>query len=687
MSHQRLDSLMQTKSGKLGIGNKIAKLVAIAIFVAMMIVAAILSVMQVQQTVATKRLDLEGTAYVFASAIADHVEVKDRAAIQSVLRSVARVPSILHASALDRNHELIAHMGSVSFLASDMIDSNASIVAMLSKGLLPVEVDIRRGGQVVGSLVLIANISDVRGILYRNLLTTILAALAAACLAVPLSRPLQRKITTPLVTLTSAMAKVRDTRSFQPAQIEGAEGEIKQLVESFNGMIDDIHTRDQAMQKLAYYDPLTGLPNRVHFQKIVDEHFADINPEKSALLFIADIDNFHAINDALGHSIGDALIMTVAALFKDEVGERGKVARLGGDEFVVYIPGVATISEGETEIARFIATLYQPIKLLGQELHITTAIGAVILPLHAKSSGEAQRNLNLAAHEAKHLGPSRVSFFQQALADNIKDEAELANGLRIALIKKELEVFYQPIVDLKSKKVAGFEALCRWKHPVKGYIPPFKFIPVAEKSGLISELGDWILHASCVQAKAWLDAGHLNRTVSVNVSAAQILQVGFIEKVQATLQKTGLPPHLLCLELTESLFVGKSMHIVTNMLAALKELGVLTALDDFGTGYSSLSYLESLPFDKLKIDRAFVSAMNSGQKNIDLVKGIINLAHALGISVVAEGAETATELALLRSLNADTVQGYVYAKPTPAAEALAIANAIDAQTQKLETSA
>jgi diguanylate cyclase (GGDEF)-like protein len=675
------------KKADQGIGRRIAKLVAIAIFSAMIILAVILSVMQVRQTVATKREGLEATAYVFASAIADHVETKNNNAIQSVLRSVARVPSILNATALDHNRISIARMGSITFLESDIVNSNPSIFSLLSKGLLPVEVSITRGGQKVGSLLLIADISDIRTQLYWNLLTTTLAAFAAACLAVPMSSPLQRKITEPLVALTKAIGKVRETRSFVAATVEGAEGETRQLVESFNGMIVDIQMRDQAMQKLAYYDPLTGLPNRVHFQKIVDELFAEKETATCGLLFIADIDNFHAINDALGHSIGDALIMNVASLFKEELRERGQVARLGGDEFVFCIPGISTLADAEVEIARIVSTLYQPIKLLGQEIHITVAIGAVVMPLHAETSSEAQRNLNLASHEAKLLGAGRISFFRSELSDNIKLEAELAQGLRIALTNKELEVFYQPVVDLKTQLVTGYEALTRWKHPTKGYIPPFKFIPVAEKSGLISELGDWILRASCVQAKAWLDAGEAPRTVAVNVSAAQILQVGFLENVRKTLEETQLPPHLLCIELTESLFVGKSMVTVSKMLSAVKSMGILTALDDFGTGYSSLSYLESLPFDKLKIDRAFVSAMNNGQKNIDLTKGIINLAHALGMTVVAEGAETQVELALLKALNADTVQGYVFAKPTAAAEALATANAIDARALRLETSA
>jgi EAL domain-containing protein (putative c-di-GMP-specific phosphodiesterase class I) len=240
-----------------------------------------------------------------------------------------------------------------------------------------------------------------------------------------------------------------------------------------------------------------------------------------------------------------------------------------------------------------------------------------------------------------------------------------------------LEVHYQPIVDLHTNRIHGFEALARWKHPTRGYIPPLKFIPVAEKSGQISALGDWVLRESCIQAKAWLDEGQAPRSVAVNISAAQILQVGFLESVRRTLKETALPPNLLCLELTESLFVGKSMSAVRKLLTELKALGISTALDDFGTGYSSLAYLEHLPFDKLKIDRSFVRGMQTGKKNVDLMKGIINLAHSLGMTVVAEGAESLGELSLLRELNADSVQGYVYAKPAPATEALTHADQID----------
>ncbi len=667
------------KSDSTGIGRRIAKLVAYSVFAAMIILAVLLSVLQVKETFESKRAGLEATAFVFASAIADHVETRNSSEIQRVLRSVARVPSVLNAAALDRTGVTIAQMGNATFLRSDLINSNQSTLEMLTKGFLPISVDIRRGGEVVGSLVLLADVSEVRFHLLWNLMTTILGSLVAAGFAVQISRPLQRKITAPLVALTKAITKVRDTRSFEVANIEGAQGETKVLVESFNGMIDDIRTRDQAMQKLAYFDPLTGLPNRVHFQKIVDELFSNPDGPKTAALFVADIDNFHAINDAMGHSIGDAMLMNVAALFKDEAGETAQIARLGGDEFAICVPNIATVAEAELQLARFISTLYQPVKLLGQELHITVAVGAIVVPLQATTASEAQRYLNLALHEAKNLGAGRVCFYRQELAENIKVEAELAQGLRLALNNNELQVHYQPVVDLKTKRVSGFEALARWNHPTKGFISPARFIPVAEKSGMISELGDWILLKSCRQAKAWIDAGQSPRTVAVNISAAQIIQAGFMGKVRAALAQSGLPAELLCLELTESLFVGKSMTTVEKILYQLREIGVRTALDDFGTGYSSLSYLENLPFDKLKIDRAFVSGMKGGRKSIDLMKGIINLAHALGMSVVAEGAESLNEVETLRELDADSVQGYAYAKPAPADQALAIANQIDEQ--------
>jgi diguanylate cyclase (GGDEF)-like protein len=662
-----------------GIGRRIAGLVAFSVFSAMVILAVILMFVQGEGAITQKRKNVESIGYVFAAALAENIETQNRPEIQRVLRSIARLPDIINVVALDQNNMTIASMGNAAILDADLANSNTPPWQLLRKGILPVSVDIIRGGAPVGKLLLIADISDIRSQLFLTLMSTLIASVLASAMATTFSRPLQKKIVGPIINLTASIQKARETRSFKQADVPGAQGETLVLVDTFNSMISDIQSRDQALRKLAYFDPLTGLANRVNFQKDLEKIMAPSLDLVSAgaAVFVFDIDNFHSINDALGHSIGDALLMNVAALLNEEAKGSEKVARIGGDEFTIIVPGLQTLQQAEAELARFIAVLYRPINILGNELYLTASVGAVLLPQDGKDFGEAQRNLDLALHAAKQKGPGRVYFYKPELTQKIEIEAELEKGLRHALQNDGLEVHYQPIINLKSGLTEGFEALARWNHPEKGMISPGLFIPIAEKSGLISALGDWVLRTSCKAAKNWIDNGEPARSVAVNISAAQMLQAGFLEKVRRALSDSGLPANLLCLELTESLFVGKSMNAVQKLLLELKAMGMKTSLDDFGTGYSSLSYLEHLPFDKLKIDRAFIKSLGNGQKNIDLLQGIIALAHALGMSVVAEGAEKIEEVSILKSLNADAVQGYVFARPIPAAEAAARANEID----------
>jgi diguanylate cyclase (GGDEF)-like protein len=668
------------------IGKKIASLVALSVFSAMILLATFLGFTQLKSEVQQKRSALEATALVYASALADDIYIENRSGAQQTLRSIARLPLVLHAAAINSKGETIAAMGNVTFLTTDQTSDDPGIFELLTKGNLPVSVAIIKGSETVGDLVILGDIRDIRSNLFWTLSTTFLASIVAALLAFPISAPLRGRIVNPIVSLTTAMKRMRETRSFETTTVAGAEGETRVLVETFNSMIGDIHQRDASLRKLAYFDPLTGLPNRANFQRNLDELFHDGNL-KSSVFFVFDIDNFHAINDALGHSIGDALLMDVAARLHSEVPEGGSIARLGGDEFGVYIPNINGLMEAQNALAKLQATLYAPLKFLGHEIHVSASCGAVLVPQNAKSSSQVQRQLDLALHDAKKMGVGRVSFFRKEFIDVLTEEAELIKGLRTALAENHLTAYFQPVVNLNTGYVEGFEALARWNDPVKGFISPAHFIPAAEKSGLISTLGTQILKVACKQAKLWKDAGRPDWTVAVNVSAAQIMQAGFIEQVREILEETQVPPHLLCLELTESLFVGKSMAIVQNMLHEFRILGIKTALDDFGTGYSSLSYLEHLPFDKLKIDRAFVHNAQEGTKNTELLKGIINLAHGLGMIVVAEGAETKMELDMLRKLKADSAQGYVIAKPMPADQATLAADLHDQQHERAQLTA
>jgi diguanylate cyclase (GGDEF)-like protein len=663
------------KPMKNSIGGKISSLVALSVLSAMILLAVFLGVVQLNQSVSQKRAALESTAYIYASALADDIDQKNRLGAQQVLRSIARVPLILYAAALDKDGSAFASMGNVTFLANDQVEDHASLLQMLTKGNMPIAVDIVRGGKDVGKLVILGDIRDIRSQLLWTLLTTAIASLIAALLAFPISASLRSRIVTPIVTLTTAMQQMRLTRTFTKTPVIVAEGETRVLVDTFNSMIGDIHQRDAALRKLAYYDPLTGLPNRVNFQRVLEESLSE--NISNAAAFLLDIDNFRAINDAMGHSIGDALLMDVAARLNEELPQNGILARLGGDEFAIFAPGIATVAQAQLALAKLISAFYTPINILGHEIHISISSGVVMVPDHAINATETQRHLDLALYDAKREGVGRTCIFRKELVDNLNEEAELVKGLRKALAEDQITAFFQPIVNMRTGRVEGFEALARWIDPERGNIPPNKFIPVAEKSGLISTLGKRILVVSCEQAKRWQLAGRDNWTVSVNVSAAQILQSGFTDQVRKILEETQLPPHLLCLELTESLFVGKSMVIVQKMMEEFREMGIKISLDDFGTGYSSLSYLEHLPFDKLKIDRAFVKNAQQGRKNTELLKGIIGLAHGLGMTVVAEGAETQQELAVLRHFGADAVQGYIFAKPMPVDSATINADLID----------
>ena len=646
-----------------------------------MLLAVFLGIMQLNASVQQKRTELESTAFVYASALADSVETKDRSVAQNVLRSISRVPNILYAAALNNFGQPIAAMGNVTFLTSDQIEGQPSTFQLLTKGNMPIAVDIVRGDEKLGKLVILGDIRDIRTRLSWTLLATVAASIIAAFLAFPISGPLRRRIVNPIVSLTNSMQKMRETRSFERATIDQAEGETRVLVDTFNSMVADIQQRDLSLRQLAYFDPLTGLPNRANFQRMLED--ANKNKTCAAAYFIFDIDNFHAINDAMGHGIGDALLMDVAARLKSELPDDCSIARIGGDEFAAIVPKANNSFQAHEILARMISTLYEPIKILGHEIHASVSTGITLITSSTANPADIQRQLDLALHDAKSSGLSRTSFFRKEMAEALNEEAELIKGLRAALANDHITAFFQPVVNLETGYVEGFEALARWIDPAKGPISPAKFIPAAEKAGLISALGEQILKIACRQAKEWYDAGRPGWTVAVNVSTAQILQSSFVENVRDILAETNLPAHLLCLELTESMFVGKSMSIVQKMLENFRVLGIMTALDDFGTGYSSLSYLEHLPFDKLKIDRAFVKDAREGSKNTELLKGIINLAHGLGMAVVAEGAETELELAVLKKFNADFVQGYAIAKPLPADQATVMADLHDKKNHSL----
>lgn len=448
-------------------------------------------------------------------------------------------------------------------------------------------------------------------------------------------------------------------------------------VVGLRGTLQDISERKAAerrLEQLAFFDPLTGLANRALFQHRLTAALAE---GKDMALLLLDLDGFKEVNDSFGHPIGDELLVRVGSILSGLLREGDFLARLGGDEFAV----IRCEAEGTEPMAalavRVVSALATPIALSSGEALIGASVGIAVGPAHGSTADELMRNADLALYRAKDDGRGRVQIFEPRLGAALQERTALARDLRKALEGKELEARYQPQVELSSERVVGFEALLRWKHPERGYVTPTEFIPVAENSTLIVDIGAWILHEACAQAYAWSAASSRAREVSVNVSAVQMWHGGFENDVARALEVIGLDPSLLTLEVTESVFVDHGHATVLKTLQALERLGVGLALDDFGTGYSSLSYLHRLPFKKLKIDRSFVSGIETSPEKRKLLSGIVALGRGLGMTTVAEGAETVGELVILRDMGCDVVQGYVFARPVPAEEATGVAMRIE----------
>jgi diguanylate cyclase (GGDEF)-like protein len=679
-----------------GIGQRIGRLVAISVFAAVTAAASTIAFVNFQKGISATRANLEGTAYVLAASSADALATSDQAAAMTSLRAVARIPNIVAAYIVDNKHSLLANVGVGTILEADAADASTSSLGLLRKSTFAVSVDVVKGGQIAGQLVMIANIDHLRINFIWTALTTLVAAVLAALLGVIVAMPLQRRITGPITALTANIQKLRKSKDYSE-NLESVDAtqsdEVGVLANSFNGFMQDIRNRDQSLRQLAYFDPLTGLPNRTYLQReITALKHEEARIHGGVVVALFNIHGFREMNDAFGHSMGDAILLSVAALVKQASGAaEGQpilVSRFGGDEFALLATNMRTITSAETTVARVQAAFLKPMAIGPMELHVLLTAGAYWLPPDQAipdDVGELARYADLALTAAKSQGAGRAVFFRPTMAEQLRRETEIVQALRHAINAGGLEVHYQAQMDFSTGMVTGFEALARWQHPLQGYVSPAVFIPLAERNGLIVAIGDWILRAACREAAKWLYDGERPRTIAVNVSPAQIMQAGFVEKVQAALLEADLPAELLCIEITESLFIGDRTAEVIAVLNRLNDMGITLALDDFGTGYSSLGYLSRLPFDKIKIDRSFVAEAEKSQRRTSILKSVIEMSHTLGMTVVAEGAETIQELALLNKLGADAVQGFGIARPLPNKEALEKARAVEARSATLRT--
>ncbi len=416
----------------------------------------------------------------------------------------------------------------------------------------------------------------------------------------------------------------------------------------------------------AEHDFLTGLPNRLLLSDRVALAItlAARHGNKVAVLFL-DLDGFKHINDSLGHPVGDKLLQSTATRLVDCVGATNTVSRQGGDEFIVLLPDIEKWEDAAVTATALLQALTPSHGVDGHDLYVTASIGVSVYPDDGLNAETLIKNADTAMYQAKETGRQSYQFFTPAMYARAVERQSIEEGLRRALERNELALHYQPKVCLETGKITGAEALLRWTHPTRGPVSPAEFIPVAEDCGLILPISQWVLREACSQAKAWIDAGLPLGTIAVNVSAVEFRTASFLDKLHESLEETGLDPHALELELTESVIMKRAGG-VESILTALRAQGIQISIDDFGTGYSSLSYLKKFTVDALKIDQTFIRQISAEPAETAIVLAVIAMAHNLNLKVIAEGVETAEELAFLQAHDCDEAQGYYFSRPVPA---------------------
>ena len=539
--------------------------------------------------------------------------------------------------------------------------------------------DINFENEKIGKLFIQADVSNLYSNLINYLIYTASVSLLALALASLLLLKLRESITRPLQNLSRLMDTVIKKNDYSLRANNDSDDEIGILSQGFNKMLAHIQVNDEKLahelserykteehlDKLAYHDVTTDLPNRHYFHQQLDravEH-AITTKQKMVLLFL-DLDNFKIVNDTLGHKTGDLLLKQASARLSNVLRQNDYICRIGGDEFAIIIENISNIDDVTIVAEKCIESLTNPFVFEGHKFFIGVSIGISICPDDTITANNLLVNADMAMYNIKHRGKNNYQFFNSEMNDAHSRKFQLESDLRNAIELNQMELYYQPQVNSENGLLTGVEALMRWNHPEKGLISPDEFIPIAEETGLILSLGDWLIKTSCRHGKQLVDSGLKDITIAINISGFQIREDTFIDNISNALTRSGLNPSQLELELTESILIDDST-LVIDKVNQLKGLGVHVAIDDFGTGFSSMSYLKSFPITTLKIDKSFISGLPQSSEDMAITRAIIAMAHGMNIKVIAEGVEHEDQVDFLRSHACDVLQGYYYAKPMP----------------------
>lgn len=443
-----------------------------------------------------------------------------------------------------------------------------------------------------------------------------------------------------------------------------------------NNRYDELHKNRESIKKLAYTDPLTELPNRIAFIEMLDNIMLTLRSSEIIGVMDIDLDNFKNINDTLGHSYGDELLIDVTHRLRQVMDENDYLARIGGDEFIILSQNLDDMVSFEEKIRKVRNVFTYPFVLSTKEYFITVSIGVAFAPKDGKTAQSLVKNVDSAMYVAKANGKNTYAYFEYEFNQMLTDKIELQSELRKAIEKDEFILFYQAQMDLVNKRVLGFEALIRWHHPVKGLLYPNDFIYLAEESGMIVPIGKWVLRSACLQLREWRDLGYNDINMAVNLSARQFKDKDFVQMVLDIIEDTGINPNNLELEITESVALEDLDYTIAT-IKELKAIGVRFSLDDFGTGYSSMSYLKRLPVSNLKIDKSFLDTVMDDTSDQKIIQAIISLANNLDLHVIAEGVERFEQEQFLQDSNCNMAQGFLYSKPLPKERAVEFLNSMN----------
>ena len=589
----------------------------ISVGIALLIAGALLTSFQYFSLRESLRRDLQVQARMIGDNAQAALTFEDKRAANEILSSLKASDTVAAASIIDRHGEVFAHFEREPEVETPPVRLRG---LRLAPELMQVEHAVELGGATLGTVRIGGSLAQT----YYRLAVFIGATLLIGILSMVLAKLL----------------------------IAGMHRAVKQA--------------EERLDYLAHFDPVTNLYNRHAFNERLE--FATERARRfgnHAALLLLDLDNFKTVNDTLGHQAGDTLLMSVAQRLLHKLRNSDTICRLGGDEFAVILENLNDPHQAATLGQGVVESIAQPFEIQGKQVFVTASCGIGIYPEHSATSKDLVRNADTAMYHAKDAGKNISAVFRPEMTEKADRRINIEGSLRAALENDELELYYQPKVDFGGERLAGVEALLRWRHPLHGHIGPSEFIPVAEDSGLIVPLGAWVLRNACYQAAAWDAEGRAPIDISVNISAVQLKDPKFVDVVADALASSGFPPQRLELELTESMLM-EDVQASLGVLKRLRALGVQLSIDDFGTGYSSMSYLKRFPITSLKIDRSFVTDLPGDRENVAITEAIIALARALRLKTVAEGVETEAQARLLAESGCDLLQGYLFSRPIPA---------------------